>query len=152
MDKLSETAFFFKHNNTQSLTETHTSSFFQHDKSQLMTDHKDEKQKEIAAKTREKLQNFVAAEVETISSDEIKGFNFDVLKRARASALPDINANRLENSRGSVTEEPENKEVHEIEIIEPEEVASSSVETDLSVFKNKRRSTTMLNIGLKGNV
>ena len=128
-----------------------TSSFFKdQDFNKSPNDPREEKLKEIASKTREKLQSFSATDSETESSHNVADFNFGILQRAKASTLPDINTHESETVTECVVLDSEDRDGEEAGGTEAENMATSSTENVLSAFKNKR-SSSVLKTNQKGN-
>ena len=106
--------------------------------------------KEIAAKTRDKLQGFAAADIESTSEgrrNSIDKFDFSILKREKATVIPDIDLHEPDEViTNSHTEgEPD------VGIMETEDAVSTSSSANmLSVFKNKRRSSAVSLAAQKG--
>ena len=130
-----------------------TSAFFKTEKSTTVPDSGEEKLKEIAAKTREKLQGFLATDIESFhegSSNNIAEFDFTVLKREKAAAIPDLDIHN-----DDIVTNNKNEDDHEdkdVEIMETESSSAASASVDLlSVFKNKQRSSAVLTSAQKGN-
>ena len=70
-----------------------TSNFFKTENDATVPNPLEDRLKEIAAKTRDKLQEFAATDIETLLEDSISNideFDFSVLKREKAAAISDI--------------------------------------------------------------
>ena len=106
--------------------------------------------KEIAAKTRDKLQGFAAVDIESTSEgkrNSIDKFDFSILKREKATTVPDIDMHDPDEVVTNIHIEGE----LDSEIMETEDaVSTSSSASMLSVFKNKRRSSAVSLAAQKG--
>lgn len=133
--------------------QTATSCCFKADGTDSLTDDKEEKLKQIVAKTREKLQEYVAADIDTLHgqpTNNVSAFNFDILKREKASALPDINSPKDETVTQSDAEGEEDKD-GDVEIMDSGSSATPT-ENVLSAFKNKRQTYSVLSSSQKGSL
>ena len=74
-----------------------TCNFFKTENDGTVPNPLEDRLKEIAAKTRDKLQGFAATDIETLledSSSNIAEFDFSVLRREKAAAVSDIDIHR----------------------------------------------------------